>query len=242
MSKPRFDQLRERLLRAGIAPSHVQRYVRELRDHYHDLYEAECAQGRQPLAAEQAARSKLGSDDVLAESVLAQPELHSIAARYPALVFGAAPVLSWLAIETLALLALQPLGESLPELRSQVPLDRLVHLVELYALALVRVLPVLVSAGVFWSAVRRRSGARWPIAGVTLMIVAAASISVIVDHDHGQVGLFTSLLPGFRSPLLVGYQSIDLSALGESVGRASWMLALTLVPYGLWLTRRPHAH
>jgi len=241
MSKPRFEELRERLLRAGIAPSHVQRYLRELRDHYEDLFQAECAQGMKPTAAEHAARTKLGSDDTLAESMLAQPELRSVAARYPALMFGAAPFLAWLVLETSAMVALVNTAARYNEqLRAHVPLERLVRFVELYALGFVRVLPVLLSAAVFWSAMRRRSSARWPITGATLMTMAAASIEVVVDD--GQVGLVTSLLPGFRSPVLVGNWSNHLTALGESMGRASWMLALTLVPYGLWLARRTHAH
>lgn len=64
MSKPQFEELRERLLRAGIAPSHVHRYLRELRDHYDDLYRAECARGLQPSAAAQTARTRLGSDEL----------------------------------------------------------------------------------------------------------------------------------------------------------------------------------
>jgi hypothetical protein len=240
MSKPRFEELRERLLRAGIAPSRVHRYMRELREHYEDLYRAGRIQGLKPSAADLAARAKLGSDDALAESMLAQPELRNIAARYPALVFGAAPFLFWIAFETLAMLALQRVGMSYDdELRAQVPLDRAVRFVELYSLAFVRVLPVLVSAGVFWSALRSRSGAHWPIVGSTLMTVAAASIAVVVND--GQVGLFTSLLPDLRTPVLVGCGSLDLIALGESAARATSMLALTLVPYGLLLARRTFA-
>jgi hypothetical protein len=32
-----FDELRERLLRAGVAPRHVRRYLRELSEHLADL-------------------------------------------------------------------------------------------------------------------------------------------------------------------------------------------------------------
>jgi hypothetical protein len=241
MAKPRFDELTECLLRAGIAPSHVQRYVRELRDHYEDLYRAACESGQKPSAAAHAARTKLGSDDALAESVLAQPELRSIAARYPALVFGVAPFLMWMGLHTLAVWALLGVVTSNEhELRSQIPLDRLVRMVEVYCLVLVRVLPVLLSAGVFWSAMRRRASARWPITGAVAMTIAAASIAVIADDE--QVGLITSLLPGLRTAILVGYGSLNLRALGESGLRACLMLALTLVPYGFWLARRTHTH
>jgi hypothetical protein len=241
MSKPRFDQLKERLLLAGVAPSHVRRYVRELHDHYHDLYEAEQTRGLQPTAAEQAAHSKLGDDDTLAESMLAQPELRSVASRYPALVFGAAPFVVWLVLGVLALRGVQIAAMSyLDDIRAHVPIEQLVRALELLCLGLIRVLPVLFSALVFSSAIRQRSNARWPIIGATVLTFAGASVSVI--STHGQIGISTSLLPGFRSPLLCGCDPNVVSALGESFARACWMLALTLIPYALWLKHRTRAY
>jgi len=47
MAKP-FDELRERLLRGGVAPRHVRRYLRELGDHLSDLKVDESSAGRCP--------------------------------------------------------------------------------------------------------------------------------------------------------------------------------------------------
>jgi hypothetical protein len=54
MSK-QFDKLRERLLRAGVAPRHVHRYLNELSDHLADLTAEEERDGRNPGDAESAA-------------------------------------------------------------------------------------------------------------------------------------------------------------------------------------------
>ena len=45
MPQPRLSTLKERLLRGGIAPRHVHRYVAELKDHFDDLAPEETACG-----------------------------------------------------------------------------------------------------------------------------------------------------------------------------------------------------
>src|ERR1700730_5057535 len=63
MAKP-FHELRERLLRAGVAPRHVRRYLAELADHLADLRAEEERAGA--LDAERAALARLGGIDALA--------------------------------------------------------------------------------------------------------------------------------------------------------------------------------
>jgi hypothetical protein len=92
MSQPCFDKLSERLLRAGIAPRHVHRYRRELSDHFDDLVREEKAGGTTRELAETRALSRLGSDEDLAQAMLARPELQSFMARHPWAVFGVGPV------------------------------------------------------------------------------------------------------------------------------------------------------
>jgi hypothetical protein len=60
MPKP-LRELRERLLRAGIAPRHVWRYLRELTEHLADLRTEEIAAGHSPAEAENAALARLGN-------------------------------------------------------------------------------------------------------------------------------------------------------------------------------------
>ena len=92
MLQSRFDELRERLLHAGIAPRHVRRYVGELRDHFDDLVREETANGASRNAAETKARTRLGSDDDLAETSCWRGRICApLMARYPWAVFGVGP-------------------------------------------------------------------------------------------------------------------------------------------------------
>src|SRR5688572_694920 len=97
MHPPQFEALRERLLRAGIAPRHMQRYIRELRDHYDDALQAELANGAVREQAQAAALARLAHEEAPAPSKLAQPALRSLAARFPRLLFGVAPAVGWIA-------------------------------------------------------------------------------------------------------------------------------------------------
>lgn len=92
MPQPCFDRLSERLLRAGIAPRHVRRYVRELSDHFDDLVREEKEVGAARELAETRALSRLGREDDLADAMLARPELKSLTSRFPWAVFGLGPV------------------------------------------------------------------------------------------------------------------------------------------------------
>ena len=92
MPQPRFDRLSERLLTAGIAPRHVRRYRRELSDHFDDLVREEIGSGASRELAETKSLSRLGHDDDLADAMLSQPELRSVAARFPWAVFGLGPL------------------------------------------------------------------------------------------------------------------------------------------------------
>ncbi len=86
--RKRFVELRERLLRAGVAPRHVRRYLDELTDHVADLREEEVGAGKAGIEAENAALERLGNAEQLAEAMMARPELRTWSARAPWAVFG----------------------------------------------------------------------------------------------------------------------------------------------------------
>lgn len=88
----RLVELRERLLKAGMAPRHVRRYVRELADHFADVCAEEEALGKSKTEADAAALERLGSSEQLAQAMIAKPELRAWSARAPWAVFGAGPV------------------------------------------------------------------------------------------------------------------------------------------------------
>jgi len=89
-----FAQLREQLLRGGIAPRHVKRYLRELSEHLADLTEAQAAAGFDAEDAAARARAALGPDAELADAMLKQRDFRSLSARFPWLVFGVMPPLT----------------------------------------------------------------------------------------------------------------------------------------------------
>ena len=92
MAKP-FHELRERLLRAGVAPRHVRRYLTELTDHLADLRAEEERAGRSRADAESAALVRLGGMDDLAKAMIEQRQFRSWSARVPWAVFSLTPLL-----------------------------------------------------------------------------------------------------------------------------------------------------
>ena len=93
MPKP-FDELREQLLRAGVAPRHVRRYLTELTDHLADLRREEMHSARNAGDAEVEAFARLGNMDDLAKAMIEQRQFQSWCARAPWAMFSLAPTLA----------------------------------------------------------------------------------------------------------------------------------------------------
>jgi hypothetical protein len=218
---------RERLLCAGVAPRHVQRYVRELKDHYEDVLRAELTQGVDLATAQRSAGARLGTEDSLAQSVLERPELRSRSARFPGLVFGVGPVVTWLGI-ALALICAARLipegtgGPAAPRWRIEAA----------YALCIFysRILPVLLGSAAFTAAGRRRLRAYGPIAGAAAVDLLAGTLTVQLFAASGQLGVSSSLLP-WLLPFCHLFGPKDLLAVGEGLLRAACLLALSGVAY-----------
>ena len=94
MSTARFAALAERLLRDGIPPRRVRRLIAELEVHFDDLVAELRSTGLSASESEREAAIRLGPEDALAASILARPELHSWARRWPGVAFGVLPLLS----------------------------------------------------------------------------------------------------------------------------------------------------
>ena len=92
MAKP-FHELRERLLRAGVAPQHVRRYLAELSDHFADLRAEEKHAGHGPAHSESSALARLGGMEELAQAMIEQRQFQSWCVRAPWAMFGVAPIL-----------------------------------------------------------------------------------------------------------------------------------------------------
>ena len=92
-----LHELREQLLRAGVGPRHVRRYLIELREHWADLTAEEERGGRSPAEAAAVALTRLGRVEELARTMIERRELRSWTAQAPWVVLGAGPVLGLIA-------------------------------------------------------------------------------------------------------------------------------------------------
>jgi hypothetical protein len=209
-----LDELRERLLRAGVAPRHVRRYVAELNDHLADLVAEEEHGGLGRSAAEAAALVRLGGVEELAGAMEERHELRSWSAKAPWAVFAVGALGSLATAYAVALLILWSgwrmflPWSSTPFVRSEgwsVPYFALGRLIYFGA-------PVFVGWGLGVIAARQRVVAVWPVVGIVLACVAGAMAQVRV----GAVG------------------SVGLAIAPVSVTYLAGLMALAGLPYLVW--------
>jgi hypothetical protein len=199
MAKP-FDELRERLLRAGAAPRHVRRYLRELADHLADLRAEEERAGRSLADAESAAIIRLGGMDDLAKSMIEQRQFQAWSARAPWAIFGLAPLFLLAGVWFVSLLILwfgwqvflpgtdtpfghHPGAHRISELANiYFQLDRLLYFAA----------PVLVGWGIGLLAARQRLKAIWPSVGFFLIALIGGTAQVHASRTAIPHGLGTS--------------------------------------------------
>lgn len=191
-----FARLREDLLRAGISPRRVNRYVRELSDHRADLIDHLQSRGQNRQQAEDEANRRLGGHDVLLLPMLADTRFRSAAARWPALFYLAAPLAAQFALAAgfavlLILAASSPLRPAMADLGAGLAFLFMVASVVLSWLAIL-------------AAHRRRATMRWPILAALAVSALAAAINISVTMPAagipGQVGV--ALMPPAPLPLL----------------------------------------
>lgn len=230
--------LSEQLLRGGVAHRHVRRYMRELHDHYEDALREELAKGLDRALAEQAAWTRLGKEEELARSVLAQAALRSTAARFPVLVFGAAPVFVWFASFALILFAFSVFVETYEPARlPSWVLGSTYALVLLY----VRVLPVILGVLLLIVSARQRTALFWPIIGTAIVVLIGATTTVnltlAATPEASELSMHSTLLPMiFPSSAALGKP--NALALAGGLVRAALMLGIAATPCMIWRIRQ----
>lgn len=226
--EPRFQELREHLLRAGIAPRHVRRYLAELSDHLDDLTAEEQQLGLSPAKARSAACNRLGTTNALAQAMLAQPHLRSLSARAPWAVFSFTP-LALLAVLWFISLCFLRLGWHLFMPKAIVPFGALsphtfFNARNLYFQldrALYLGAPVLVGWCMVLVATRQRLKNIWPVVSLALLALLAA----------------TSHVQANRNAIPSGLGHIRITFAIRSIAQTEYalvVLLMTLVPYLLW--------
>jgi hypothetical protein len=228
-----FEELRERLLRAGVAPRHVRRYLGELADHLADLKAEERSAGRSREEAEAAAMARLGGVDDLAKAMVGQREFQSWSALAPWAAFGVAPLLILAGAWYVALFILwSGWNMFLPE--SNTPFIRLQGVSVLY-FGVGRLIffgaPILIGWGAGLMAGRQRLTAVWPVVSLVLVALIGGMGRVRVNQTRvagglGSIGMNFNVGPG------------NLLGIPAGVVHALVILVLTAVPYFVWRMRR----
>jgi hypothetical protein len=228
MRSAHFSPLREQLLRAGVAPKHVRRTVAELEAHRQDIIAELRARGVPAAQAEIDARARLGSDETLAASVLARPELRSWARKRPWVAFTIMPVVSFLAVMALWAFLFIMLVETLKSTFGRGLLEQagLPPIAEFLFGGALWGVPVIVGAACMWFATTRRAGAAWPIAGVAVIALIAAAANMSLDWPAAPAQ------PSFTAGIGISPETAAHVAL-----RSALTMTLVLAPFFLWRRR-----
>jgi hypothetical protein len=226
-SRTPFPELRERLLRAGIAPRHVRRYLTELSDHLADLTAEEQTRGLSPADARSAALARLGTTDTLAQAMTSQPRFQSLSARAPWAVFSLTPLLLLAALWLLSLCLLR-LGWHLFLPGAVTPFGHgPLHFFDPQNIyfqlnrSLYLGAPILVGWCMVVTAGRQRLNTLWPILSLTLLALLAATSHVQANRLAVPSGL--------------GHISVDFALRPAAQNEYALIVFLfALAPYLLW--------
>ena len=228
-----FNELGERLLRAGVAPRHVRRYLRELGDHLADLRAEEERTGKSRADAEAAALARLGGMEDLARAMVEQRHLQSWSARAPWAMCGLAPLFALAAAWFVALFILWSGWEIfLPGTASPFvgPHYGFVNIYFQVGRAIYFGAPLFIGWGIGWMAARQRLKTLWLIPGLALISLAAGTVQVHASRTGASggaahVGLGFTL--GASMPAFLG-----------NMQHVAVILAIMGLPYLLWRLRQ----
>ena len=87
MVDQRFSELRDELLRAGVAPPKIRRAVLEIESHFQQLVDEEVARGTSDHYARSEAHRLIGSNQTLVQHYATQPEFLAWSRRWPGIWF-----------------------------------------------------------------------------------------------------------------------------------------------------------
>ncbi len=209
-----FDAVAETLLKGGVAPRHVRRYVRELDEHLDDLMAQQRASGYDDEDAALRARARLGDDAELAQAMLDQPGMRSWPARLPWLVFLLLPPILTAVIGLALYAAFYYVGNGAAKINAVLPVPEsgLIGF-SVAAMTAVNVLAVPVMATLLAIlAQRQRLKLRWPLLGIGLLLLATPMLSSHFGHHHdGRLGLQYGLVIPIRWSLVMRHWPLMLS-------------------------------
>ena len=220
-----LNELRERLLRAGIAPRHARRYIAELADHLADLTEEEERAGRGRANAESSALIRLGGIDELSRAMVEQRQFQSLCARAPWAMFGLVPLVLLAGAYFVSCLILWS-GWRIFLPGTDTPFVRVDGFAILYfgiGRSLYHYAPILIGWGIGLVAARQRLTAVWPTVSLVLLALAGGMAQVHASRPAVPGGI-GSVSMGFGVGPSVG-------GIPSGLAHALVILALTVLPY-----------
>lgn len=224
-----FDALAETLLKSGIAPRHVRRYVRELADHLEDLTAQQRVAGCDDDDAESVARARLGDDTELAKAMLDQPGMRSWPARMPWLIFLLLPPIVTAVIGLALYVAVFSIGSSAGRINAFLPLSES-GLAEFSKAAMTAVQILAAPTGsalLVLLAQRQRLKLAWPLLGIVLLqLLTPVYAAQFGPAQNLQVG-YGKVIP-LRWSVAMHFWPVMLSHI------------LTFLPAVCLIRRRPH--
>jgi hypothetical protein len=227
-----FDEIRERLLLAGVAPRHVRRYLSELGEHLDDLRAEEVRAGRSREDAESAALARLGGVEELSRAMIERREFQAWCARAPWATFGLAPLLVLAGAYLAACLILWS-GWRIFLPGADSPFVRIDGLTIVYfgiGRDLYSYSPVLIGWGLALVAIRQRVRAVWPAVGMAVMALIAGTAQVHAGHpvaagEAGRISMGLTLGSSIQDAL-------------HCLLRALAVFAVAALPMVVWRLRR----
>jgi hypothetical protein len=227
---PWLDAVQERLVKHGLPPVYIRRFLEELSDHFQDIKE-------EIMSTEANASSRLGEPSQLAESAVIAYRRRSFLGRHPAAafaVFAVLPIVSLIVLESIALCVFALVIELIGEVEAS-NLTRKIGLVGQslapYLLTLLTVVIPSVVLSVLYCKLAKRLCIRkiWMFASCASLSAMAMLLcwSVRFSETPGQnalmLGLWIPLISGWIPPLR--------------------NLAQFIIPFaiGLWFMRRGHS-
>jgi hypothetical protein len=227
MDEQRFENLREALLRTGVAGRQLRRALVEIEAHFRHLLDEERGHGQDDQDARIAAHNRLGTNETLMLSYAARPELRAWSRRWPAVWFVILPLISYIVISAATLAGISIIADQMAAYLRTVHLaPQITELTDLAArIVLLWIFPMSVFGTVAVFAYRRRVALHWPLSGIAVTGFFASLINVTLRFTGGTA-------PGE----LGGGIGISPQTLPAQLMRAALLTALAAMP--LWIAVR----
>jgi len=232
-----FEGLRDRLLRGGVAPRHVSRYLTELTEHLEDLIAEEERRGLDHETAERSALMRLGDTDSLAKTMIMRKEFLSWSHRAPWAVFFLGPLAALVAITFAILVSFAVIIAFLGSGLARVPMFVPAWFRGLYAATItfdLFLLPLMLGWAISFLGVRQKMKPLWPVVGLVVIAIFCGLQNYELQWSPAPNGLDGF---GVSWPFVPHGSRITVA----TSCRALLNLGLTVPVYLLWRWRRPHA-